>query len=435
MRKFFKFDELGTNYRTEVIGGITTFFAMAYIVVVNPAILADGGFPKDASMTATIVAAAVGTLLMAVYARRPFAIAPYMAENAFLAYTVCIAMGVPWQTALGAVCLGGVIFVVTTALRIRSWVARSMPDSLKCSFAVGIGFFMMFIGLNTTGLVRLGSAGSPVKIGDLTSAGPLLAIFCIVLMCMLMIRKVPAAILIGMLGTSLLAYVLGAAEWPRGVVSAPPSLAPTFLKLDIPAALTRDVLPIVLVLFVLDFVDTLGTLVGVSARAGFLDKNLNLPEMEKPMMADAIATVTGALAGTSTTGTYIESAAGVEAGARSGFASLVTTGMFLLCLFFAPVFLAVPAPAYGAALVVVGFLMLAPVRHIPFDDYTELFPAVATIVLMSFTYNIAFGMTAGFVLYPLFKIVSGRARELTWGVWVLFAISVMFFLLYPYSRV
>jgi AGZA family xanthine/uracil permease-like MFS transporter len=435
MRKFFKFDELGTNYRTEIIGGITTFFAMAYIVVVNPAILADGGFPKDASMTATIVAAAVGTLLMALYARRPFAIAPYMAENAFLAYTVCIAMGVPWQTALGAVCLGGIIFVVTTALRVRSWVARALPDSLKLSFAVGIGFFMMFIGLNTTGLVRLGTAGAPVKIGNLASSGPLLAIFCIVLICVLMIRRVPAAILIGMLGTSLVAYVLGTAEWPGGVVSAPPSLAPTFLKLDIPAALSRNVLPIVLVLFVLDFVDTLGTLVGVSARAGFLDKNCNLPDMDKPLMADAVATVTGALAGTSTTGTYIESAAGVEAGARSGFASVVTAVMFLLCLFFAPVFLAVPPPAYGAALVVVGFLMLAPVRDIPFDDYTELFPAVATIVLMSFTYNIAFGMTAGFVLYPLFKIISGRTRELTWGTWVLFAISAAFFLLYPYGKV
>jgi len=385
-------------------------------------------------MTATIVAAAVGTLIMALYARRPFAVAPYMAENAFLAYTVCIAMGVPWQTALGAVFLGGVLFVVTTALRIRSWVARAMPNTLKHSFAVGIGFFMMFIGLNETGLVRLGVEGSPVKIGDLASTGPLLAVFCIVLICVLMIRKVPAALLLGMLGTSLVAYALGIAQWPSGVVSAPPSLAPTFLKLDIPGALSRNVFPVVLVLFILDFVDTIGTLVGVSARAGFLDENFNLPEMEKPLMADAVASVTGALAGTSTTGTYIESAAGVEAGARTGFASVVTAAMFLLCLFFAPVFLAVPAPAYGAALVVVGFLMLAPVRHIPFDDYTELFPAVATIVMMSFTYNIAFGMTAGFVLYPLFKIISGRTRELSWGTWVLFAFSALFFLLYPYGK-
>jgi AGZA family xanthine/uracil permease-like MFS transporter len=435
MRKFFKFDELGTCYKTEIIGGITTFFAMAYIVVVNPAILSQGGFPKDASMTATIVAALVGTLLMAFYARRPFAIAPYMGENAFLAFTVCIAMGVPWQTALGAVCLGGIIFVITTALRIRSWVARAMPASLKHSFAVGIGFFMMFIGLNETGLVRLGSAGSPVKIGTLSSTGPLLAIFCILLICVLMIRKVPASILIGMLVTSVVAFVLGAARPPSGVVSLPPSLAPTFLKLDIPGALTRAVLPVVLVLFVLDFVDTMGTLVGASARAGLLDENCNLPDIEKPMMADAIATVTGALAGTSTTGTYIESAAGIEAGARSGFAPLVTSIMFVLCLFFAPIFLAVPPPAYGAALVVVGFLMLAPVKNIPFDDYSELFPAVATIVLMSFTYNIAFGMTAGFVLYPLFKIVAGRTRELSWGTWLLFVISVLFFVFYPYGKV
>ena len=435
MRKFFKFDELGTNYRSEIIGGVTTFFAMAYIVVVNPAILADGGFPKGATMTATIVAAILGTLLMALYARRPFALAPFMCENAFVAYTVCVAMGVPWQTALGAVFLGGVLFVVTTALRVRSWVARAMPDSLKHSFAVGLGFFLMFIGLNTTGLVRLGVEGSPVKIGDLSSAGPLLAVFCILLVCILMIRKVPAALLIGMLGTSLVAYVVGVAQWPARVVSMPPSMAPTFLKLDIPGALSRDVLPVVLVLFVLDFVDTIGTLVGLSARAGFLDKSHNLPDLEKPLMADAVDTVTGALIGTSTTGTYIESAAGIEAGAKTGFASVVTAAMFLFCLFFAPIFLAVPAPAYGAVLVVVGFLMLAPVAKIPFDDYTELFPAVATIVLMSFTYNIAFGMTAGFVLYPLFKVISGRRRELNWGMWVLFALSAVFFLLYPYGRI
>lgn len=435
MRKFFKFGELGTSYRAETIGGITTFFAMAYIVVVNPAILANGGFPKDAAMTATILAAAVGTLLMALHAKRPFAVAPYMGENAFLAYTVCLAMGYPWQTALGAVFIGGVIFVIITALKVRSWIARAVPDSLKRSFAVGIGFFIMFIGLNETGLVRLGVPGAPVKIGELSAASPLLAVLCILLVSVLMIRRVPGAILIGMLGTSLVAYVAGVNQWPSSIVSSPPSLAPTFLQLDVLSALKVDFLPIILVLFILDFVDTMGTLVGVSARARLLDERNDLPEIEKPMMADAVATVTGALAGTSTTGTFIESAAGIEAGAKSGFASLVTALMFLLCLFFAPLFLAVPACAYGAALVVVGFLMLEPIRGIRFDDYSELLPAVATIALMSFTYNIAFGMTAGFVLYPLFKMVAGRTRELSWGSWVLFALSALFFIFYPYGRI
>jgi AGZA family xanthine/uracil permease-like MFS transporter len=435
MRKFFKFDELGTNYRAETVGGITTFFAMAYIVIVNPAILAQGGFPREASVTATIIAAAVGTLLMALYARRPFAVAPYMGENAFLAYTVCLGMGYPWQTALGAVCIGGIIFVVITAVGIRGWIARAVPDSLKRSFAVGIGFFIMFIGLNETGLVRLGVPGAPVKIGELSAGGPLLALLCILFVCVLMIRRVPGSILIGILATSAVAYVTGVAEWPSRIVSAPPSLAPTFLKLDMAAALSRDFIPIILVLFILDFVDTMGTLVGVSARAGLLDENCNLPEIDKPLMADAVATVAGAISGTSTTGTFIESAAGIEAGARSGFASLVTAAMFLLCLFFAPLFVSVPPFAYGAALVVVGFLMLSPVKGIPFDDYSELFPAIATIALMSFTYNIAFGMTAGLALHPLLKVVAGRAKELTWGSWLLFVISVLFFIFYPYGRV
>jgi len=435
VKKFFKFDELGTNYKAEILGGLTTFFAMSYIIIVNPAILSEGGFPREASVAATIVASAVGTLIMAFYARRPFAIAPYMGENAFIAFTVCIGMGYDWKTALGAVFMSGVIFVIITAVKIRSWLAAAIPNSLKRSFAVGIGFFIMFIGLNEAGIVRVGIAGAPVKIGDLSSAGPLVAILGIVLISIFMIRKVPAAILLGIVATTVISFFIGIAEWPTRLFSTPSSLSPTLFKLDIPGALSKNFIPVILVLFILDFVDTMGTLVGVSARAGFLDENCNLPEMEKPLMADAVASVTGALAGTSTTGTFIESAAGVEAGARSGFASVVTAIMFVLCLFFAPVFISVPPQAYGGALVVVGFLMLSPIKDIPFDDYSELFPALGTIALMSFTYNIAFGMTAGFVLYPLFKIVSGRARELSIGTWMLLAVSILLFFLYPYKRI
>ncbi len=435
MKKYFEFEKLGTNYKNEIIGGITTFFAMAYIIIINPAILANGGIPKEASVTATIIAAVIGTLIMAFYAKRPFAIAPYMGENAFIAYTVCLGMGYSWQTALGAVFIGGVIFVIITALKIRSWIAGAIPDNLKRSFAAGIGFFIMFIGLNESGLIRLGVEGAPVKIGQLSSAGPLLAIFCIILISILIIKKVPGSILIGLLLTAILSFAFKVADWPSSIVSAPPSIAPIFFKLDIAGALSFDFLPVILVVFILDFIDTMGTLIGVSSRAGLLDENNNLPEIEKPMMADAIATVTGALAGTSTTGTFIESAAGIEAGARSGFASLVTAGMFLLCLFLAPLFVSVPASAYGAALVVVGFLMLAPVKDINFDDYTELIPSAATIALMSFTYNLGIGMTAGFVLYPIFKVFSGRTRELTAGTWILFAISLLLFIFYPYSKI
>jgi AGZA family xanthine/uracil permease-like MFS transporter len=435
MKKFFRFEKLGTDYRSETIGGISTFITMAYIVIVNPAILSKGGFPHEASVTATIIAAFIGTIIMALYARRPFAIAPYMGENAFLAFTVCLAMGYSWQTALGAVFWGGVIFVIITVLKIRSWIAKAIPDSLKISFAAGIGLFIMFIGLSVSGIVRLGVEGAPIKIGDLSSAGPFLGVVCIILIAVLMIKKVPGAIIIGILVTSFIAFFSGAARWPSEIISAPPSLEPLLFKLDIMGALSLDFLPVLLVVFILDFVDTMGTLIGVSARANLLDEYRNLPEIEKPMLADAVATVTGALAGTSTTGTFIESAAGIEAGAKSGFASLITALMFLLCLFFAPLFVAVPAFAYGPALVIVGFTMLSSLKDFPFNDYTELFPAAATIAFMSFTFNLGFGIAAGFVFYPILKIVSGRAKEISAGIWVLFGISLLLFIIYPYDKI
>jgi AGZA family xanthine/uracil permease-like MFS transporter len=435
MKKFFQFDQLQTTYPRELLGGITTFFAMAYIVIVNPAILSAAGIPKEACTTATILVAIVGTLMMALYARRPFAVAPYMGENAFIAFTVCIGMGFPWQKAVAAVFISGAIFIVITALKIRSWVTPSIPDSLKKSFAAGIGFFILFIGLTETGLVRLGVQGAPVKIGELSAKGPLVAISGILLISILMIRKVPGGILIGMLAASLGAFAIGIVPTPESIVSAPPSLAPLFLKLDLSGAFTVEFLPVILVLFIMAFVDTMGTLIGLSSRAKLLDKDGNLPEIEKPMMADAVATAAAGLLGTSTTGAFIESAAGIEAGARSGFASLVTAGMFVLCLFLAPLFVAVPSVAYGAALVVVGFLMLAPVKDLRYDDYTELFPAVATIAMMAFTFNIGFGMATGFVMYPIFKLVSGRAREMHPGVWVLFALSVLLFVFFPYGKV
>jgi len=434
LEQYFQFEKHGASYRSEVLGGVTTFFAMAYIVIVNPAILSAGGIPKEASTTATILAAVIGTLVMALYARRPFAVAPYMGENAFIAFTVCLGMGFSWEKALGALFISGLVFMFITVLRIRSWIATAIPDSLKRSFAGGIGFFIMFIGLNETGLIRLGVAEAPVKIGYLSSSGPLLAVLAIALIAILMIRRVPGAILIGMLVTTVVAFFTKDAQVPHEIVSLPPSLAPVLLKLDIRGALSLDFLPVILVLFVMAFVDTMGTLIGLSARAGLLDQNNNLPEIEKPMMADAVATTSAALLGTSTTGAFIESAAGIEAGARTGFASLVTAGMFVVCLFLAPLFVAVPAVAYGAALIVVGFLMITPLKDLPFHDYAELFPAVATIAVMAFSYNIGFGMATGFVLYPIFQIAAGRGRKVSAGAWILFAISALLFVFYPYER-
>ncbi len=433
MFRYFKFDQLHTNYRKETLGGLTTFFAMAYIIIVNPAILNAGGIPKEAGTTATILACVIGTLIMAFYARRPFAIAPYMGENAFVAYTVCLGMGYSWEKALGAVFISGIIFIIITALKVRSWISTAIPDSLKKGFAASIGFFIMFIGFNESGISVLGVEGAPVHIGNLTTTGPLLAIFCVILTLILMVRKIPGALLIGMLFTTILAYLTGYTSIPSQIISAPPSLSPLFMKLDIVGALRIDFIPIILVLFIMAFIDTMGTLIGLSSRAGFLDANNNLPEIEKPMMADAVATTAAGLMGTTTSGAFLESAAGIEAGARSGFASLITALMFVLCLFFTPLLVTVPSVAYGAALVCVGFLMISPIKDLPFDDYTELFPAVTSIAVMAFTYNIGFGFAAGFLMYPIFKIATGRISELKPGIWVMFVIAILLFVIYPYQ--
>jgi len=432
--RFFRFEEYGTNWRTEVLAGVTTFVTMAYIIVVNPAILQAAGIPKGPSMVATVLTAFVGTFLMGVYANRPFAIAPYMGENAFIAYTVVKVLGYSWQTALGAVFVGGVLFTLLTVLKLRSWLAEAIPQSLKYSFAVGIGLFLTFIGLNETGLVTAGAPGaSPVQLGHLTETPQLLAILGFITISVLMIHRVRGAILFGIVLTTVVAYILGAASLPSSFVSMPPSLSPIFMKLDIAGALTWGFFGVILTVFVMDFVDTIGTLVGVSARAGLLDENGNLPEIEKPMLADALATVIGAVLGTSTAGTYIESAAGVEEGGRTGFTAVVVSLLFLLSLFFAPFFTSIPAFAYGPALIVVGILMLQSISNLVTQDLTEFIPSFAVIALMSFTYNIGVGITVGFVLYPFLKVVSGRRREVPAGLWILGGLSLLFYIFYPYQ--
>jgi AGZA family xanthine/uracil permease-like MFS transporter len=432
LEKIFKLQEHGTNVKTEVIAGLTTFMTMAYIIVVNPAILEAAGIPKGPSMVATILSAFFGTLLMGVYAKRPFAIAPYMGENAFIAYTVVKILGYSWQTALGAIFIGGVLFTIITILKLRSWLANAIPKSLKYSFAVGIGLFLAFIGLNEGGIVQLGVPGAPVRIGDIRSQAVLLAIAGILIIGILMVRKVKGSILIGMLGTTFLAFIFGIAKPPSQLVSLPPSLSPIFLKLDIVGALSWGFFAVILTVFIMDFVDTMGTLIGVSARAGFLDENGNLPEIKKPMLADALATMFGALVGTTTAGTFIESAAGIEEGGRTGLTAVVTALLFLICLFFAPLITAIPPQAYGAALVVVGMMMISVVTKIDFKDFTELIPSFFVIILMSFTFNLGVGITAGFVLYPIFKLVTGRWKEIHPGLWVLFVLSVLFYIFYPY---
>jgi AGZA family xanthine/uracil permease-like MFS transporter len=432
MERFFKLKELGTTIRQEVIAGATTFVTMAYIIIVNPKVLEAAGMPFGPSMVATILTAFLGTMLMGVYARRPFAVAPYMGENAFVAFTVVKVMGFSWQQALGAIFLSGAVFALLTVLNIRTWLVNSIPEKFKIGFSVGIGLFLTFIGLNETGVVRPGVPGAPVHVGDFTEPTVLLAVFGFLLTGWLMVKGVKAALFIGITAVTLAAALLGMVRPPEQLVSAPPSLLPVLGTLEFGGLFSVKAFPVILTMFVLIFVDTMGTLIGLSYKAGLLDKDGNLPEIERPMLCDSLSTMAGAVLGTTTSGAYIESAAGIEAGGRSGLASVVTALLFLAALFFAPLFTIVPPYAYGPALIIVGMLMLSPMKRLEFNDLTEIIPAFTIIVLMSFTYNIGIGMTAGFVVYPVIKTVSGRAKEVPAGLWVLGGLSLLFFVFYPY---
>jgi adenine/guanine/hypoxanthine permease len=430
--RYFHFQELQTNLKTELTAGVTTFVTMAYIIIVNPKILEAAGMPFGASMAATILSAFFGTVIMGLYANRPFAIAPYMGENAFLAYTVVKVMGYSWQTALAAVFISGVLFIILTLFKVRSWLADAIPESLKIAFTVGIGLFLTFIGLNETGIVTLGVAGAPVHVGDLRQPQVLLAILGFLLIGFLMIRRVNAAILIGILTVTVLSFILKISTPPAQWVGMPPDISPVLLQLDLAGSFSWGMISVIITIFVMAFLDTIGTLLGLAYKANLLDEKGNLPEIEKPMMCDAVGTTAAALLGTSTTGAYIESATGIEAGGRSGLTAVVTAVLFLLALFFAPFFTVIPSHAYGPSLIIVGLLMIAPITKLSLSDLSESIPVFSVIVLMSFTYNIGIGMTAGFVLYPLTKILGGKFKEIKAGLWVLAGISLLFYILYPY---
>jgi AGZA family xanthine/uracil permease-like MFS transporter len=418
----FAIAERGSTVKTEILGGATTFVSMAYIIVVNPAILAAAGIPQGPGTVATILTAVFGTLLMGLYANRPIAVAPYMGENAFLAFGLA-AFGITWQQRLGAVFVSGVLFVVITLIGVRGWLARSVSTSMKHSFAAGIGLFLTFIGLTQSGIVKSAQA-VPVQLGDVRSATVLLALFGFVVIAALLHRRVPGAILVGIILTAVAGTLLGHGNAPAAIVALPYDLSPIAFELEIASVLRLAFLPILLTLFLMSLLDTLGTLVGLGAATGMSDDDI-----EKPMLVDALSCVFSGLAGTSTSGAYIESSTGIREGARTGLAAVVTAALFALSLFFIPLIEPMQSLqyAYAPALLVVGMLMLASVAKIDFDDFTELVPAFATIAGMVFTYNIANGLTAGLLLYPVMKVLAGRARELSGGAIVLAALSAVYY--------
>lgn len=406
---FFRLAEHGTTVRTEVLAGVTTFLTMAYITVVNPAILADAGMDFGAVFVATCLAAAIGSLIMGLYANYPIALAPGMGLNAYFTYGVVLGMGHTWQAALGAVFLSGLLFILISVLPIREWIINAIPRGLKLAIAAGIGLFLGIIAFKNAGIV-VDHPATLVTLGDPLSWPVILAFVGFFVIVALAHHKVPGAVIIGILATTAAGILLGVSEW-RGLAALPPDPSPTFLQLDIAGALSVGLIAIVFTFLFVDLFDTAGTLIGLAHRAGMLDERGRLPRLRKALLADSGATTAGALLGTSTTTSYIESAAGINAGGRTGLTAVVVSGLFLLALFFSPLAQTVPAYATAPALLFVACLMMQGLAEIDWDDITEATPAVVTALAMPLTFSIANGIGLGFITYAAVKIVSGRPQD------------------------
>lgn len=412
--------------RRELVGGLTTFMTMAYIVVINPQILAQAGMPADGVVFATCISAAVASLVMGLYANYPIAMAPGMSLNAYFTYSVCLGMGIPWRTALGVVFLSGVLFVLLTITRVREQIVNGIPNCLKHSTAAGIGMFIAFVGLRNAKLV-VANPATFVGIGSLSLPEVQVACFGLVFTLILMARKINGAILIGIAGTMLFGILRGLTHWPTAWLSIPHP-GGTFLQLDLRAAVHLGLFEIVFAFLFVDLFDNVGTLVGVCEQGGFV-KDGRIPRVGRVLLADGVGTVFGALTGTSTVTSYIESAAGVAAGARTGLSNVFVALLFLMAMFFSPIAGAIPAFATSPALILVGALMTQSISHVAWDDFTEAFPAFLTMLTMPLTFSIATGLSLGVIGYTVVKVGTGRYREVSIVLWIL---TLLFILRYVY---
>lgn len=428
IERYFRLREHDTNVRTELLAGITTFLTMAYIIFVNPSILGDAGVPKDAVFVATCVAAAIGTLIMGLYANYPIGMAPGMGLNAYFAYTVVKGMGLPWEAALGAVFISGCLFLLVTLVRIREMIVNGIPHAIRVAITAGIGLFLAIIALKNAGII-VANPVTMVTLGDLHQPAAVMAIVGFLAIVALERLRVKGAILIGILFTTVLSFLFGGNAF-HGVVSMPPSLAPTLFKLDISAALSIGIINVVLVFFLVELFDATGTLMGVANRAGLL-KAGKMDRLNKALMADSTAIMAGSLLGTSSTTAYIESASGVQAGGRTGLTAVTVAVLFLACLFLAPLAGTVPAYATAPALLYVSCLMLRELVDIEWNDVTEAVPAVLTALGMPFTYSVANGVAFGFITYAALKLLTGRARDVPIIVWIIAVVFVFKFYYLP----
>ncbi|WP_186095249.1 NCS2 family permease [Burkholderia gladioli] len=426
IKRYFGFQEAGTDLRTELLAGVTTFLTMAYIIFVNPAILGDAGMPRESVFVATCLVAALASLIMGLYANYPVACAPGMGLNAYFAYAVVKGMGFTWEAALGAVFISGCLFLLVTLFRVREAIINGIPKTLRVAITAGIGLFLGIISLKTAGVIT-GSPATLVTLGNLHQPTTILAIVGFFLIVTLDALRVRGAILIGIVAVTVLSFFFGGNQF-HGIVSMPPSIEPTLFKLDIKAALSTGVINVILVFFLVELFDATGTLMGVANRAGLLVEG-KMQRLNKALLADSTAIVAGSVLGTSSTTAYIESASGVQAGGRTGMTAVTVAVLFLACLFIAPLAGVVPAYATAPALLYVSCLMLRDMVDVSWDDATEAVPAALTALLMPFTYSIANGVAFGFIAYAGLKLLTGRAKEVKAIVWI---IAIVFLFRYFY---
>lgn len=426
LKKLFGFDPAKTTVKTEIIAGITTFLTMSYILAVNPSMFSDLSMPGGAVFTSTALAAIIGCLAMAFIGKLPFGLAPGMGLNAFFVYSVCLGMGYPWQFALTAVLIEGLVFIILTITNVREAIVNAIPASLRNAIGAGIGLFIAFIGLSSAGIV-VNDESTLVALGDITSGSALLAFIGIILTGFLYIKKIPGAILLGIILTMIIGIPLGVTEF-QGVLSHPESIKPIFCQFQLDKIWSLDMLAVVFTFLFIDMFDTVGTLVGVCTKANMVDEKGNIARLKHAFMADAIATTSGAFLGTSTTTTYVESAAGVAQGGRSGLTALVIAGCFAISLFFSPLFLSIPSAATAPALVLVGIMMMEPVTKIKFDNFSESIPAFICIITMPLTYSISNGILIGMITYVILNMICGNFKRITAVMYILTVLFILKFI-------
>lgn len=419
--RLFKLSQKETDVKTEMLAGLTTFVALAYIIFVNPNILADAGIPKEAAIASTIWATALATTLMAVWANFPIAVAPGMGLNAFFAYYVVGVLQLSWQVALGAVFFSGILFLILTIGGIRQAIIKSVPMNLKCAIGVGIGLFIAFIGLKNAGII-IADKATFVTVGHLTKTEPLLACFGLILTAVLMARNVKGSMLIGIITTTILGMFVGAVPTPQGIndiVSfSLPSMTPTFMQLDLIGAWQYGIFSIIFTFTIVELFDNMGTLIGLTRKAKLMNDKGEIENLDKALTTDAVGTLTSAIFGTSTVTSYVESAAGIAEGGKTGLTALTIAALFLVSLLFAPLIGLVPGFATAPALILVGALMMAEIVHVKFDDFTDALPAFLTIIMMPLTFSIANGFAFGFISYTFVKVLAGRAKEVSVVMWL-----------------